>query len=97
MSENKYTDKEIQEALEYIDSEKLKVPLCHPLGVFMIDEGDFLLNDYSERDKRSFYLIAIGLNEKKIDLSFIDRNMEYKASRVKEEIKELFQTVRRSK
>lgn len=97
MSENSYTDDDIKEALEYIDSEKLRVPLCNPTGVFLIDEGDFLMSDYTNKDKRSFYLIAIGLNEKKIDQSFIDRNNNYSSLRLKDDIKQLFQTVRKFK
>lgn len=60
------TEEEIKLALVHLEKENRKVPLISFAGVWCIEEMEFFLQEVTEKDHKSFYTVAIALNEGKL-------------------------------
>ncbi len=62
------SEEEMKWALEHVKNNNLRVPLINfgigKNAVYIIDEADFLISNYSDEDKRAFYYIAIAFHKR---------------------------------
>jgi len=78
------------EALDHLEKENRKIPLVNLYGVIMVDEAQCLLEEISSKDHQAFYLVAIALSKKELDLVEFNELNSQRSSKLKKEVKEGF-------